>query len=100
MAGELGLDIYVASLSASWVNDTSIVQLLGRVPSRCILLLEDLDAAFTHSVASRKDKKDKKEGPKTKRQREKMGDQNSLSLGGLLNALDGVAATEGRILFA
>jgi mitochondrial chaperone BCS1 len=104
MAGELGLDIYVVSLSASWMSDNTLSTLMGRVPSRCIVLLEDLDAAFTHSVESRGEKKkkdkEKKAGPKTRREREKLGDQNSLSLGGLLNALDGVAAAEGRILFA
>lgn len=31
---------------------------------------------------------------------EALSDQNTLSLSGLLNALDGVAASEGRVLFA
>jgi chaperone BCS1 len=34
------------------------------------------------------------------RDRDGMSDLNTLSLSGLLNALDGVAAAEGRILFA
>jgi chaperone BCS1 len=34
------------------------------------------------------------------RERDGMSDLNTLSLSGLLNALDGVAAAEGRILFA
>jgi hypothetical protein len=38
------LDIYVVSLSASWINDATLTSLMGRVPARCILLLEDLDA--------------------------------------------------------
>lgn len=64
---------------------------------RCILLLEDLDAAFTRSVsrdststgaptvptASSKSSKDSSDG-------------STLSLSGLLNSLDGVAAAEGR----
>lgn len=44
LAGELMLDIYVVSLSASWINDATLTSLMGRVPARCILLLEDLDA--------------------------------------------------------
>ena len=46
---------------------------------RSILLLEDVDAAFTHRTAGKVSKK--------------------LTFSGLLNALDGVAAQEGRIIF-
>ncbi|KAI0298996.1 hypothetical protein B0F90DRAFT_1810747 [Multifurca ochricompacta] len=120
LAGELMLDIYVVSLSSSWINDSTLTTLMGRVPSRCIVLLEDLDAAFTRSVSRAKDKekdKDKKKSdPKSdnedestsgsssrsrrNRNKENLSDVNTLTLSGLLNALDGVAAAEGRILFA
>lgn len=94
---------------------------MGRVPSRCIVLLEDLDAAFTRSVSRAKDKdkdKDKKKSDsksdnedesssgssssrsRRHRNKENLSDVNTLTLSGLLNALDGVAAAEGRILFA
>ena len=53
LAGQLALDIYVVSLSASWISDNTLTTLMGRVPARCVLLLEDLDAAFTRSVGSR-----------------------------------------------
>lgn len=46
---------------------------------RCIMLLEDVDAAFTQRKAGKVSKK--------------------LTFSGLLNALDGVAAQEGRLLF-
>ncbi|KAF8625116.1 hypothetical protein AX15_005540 [Amanita polypyramis BW_CC] len=122
IAGELMLDIYVVSLSASWISDSTLNTLMGRVPARCILLLEDLDAAFTRSTSrdktSRDDKEDKDKDPNSSspnnpgastsnrsgRRRGRSGDQlsdvNTLSLSGLLNALDGVAAAEGRVLFA
>ncbi|KAJ3996344.1 P-loop containing nucleoside triphosphate hydrolase protein [Lentinula boryana] len=143
IAGELMLDIYALSLSAAWINDATLTTLMGRVPARCIVLLEDLDAAFTRSTGrrskkdkkkDRKDKKDKKSKDKSKsdssanssgntnnattsgssrRRRigasginggananDAMSDVNTLSLSGLLNALDGVAAAEGRLLFA
>ena len=91
---------------------------MGRVPSHCIVLLEDLDAAFTRSVSRAKDKdKDKeKSGSKSdnedestttsssrsrrSRNKENLSDVNTLRLRGLLNALDGVATAKGRILFA
>jgi chaperone BCS1 len=79
--------------------------------------LEDLDAAFTRST-SRDDSssldndkdKDKKDGENdaeklassssSRRRRDQLSEVNTLSLSGLLNALDGVAAAEGRLLFA
>ena len=115
------LDIYVVSLSSSWINDSTLTTLMGRVPSRCIVLLEDLDAAFTRSVTRSKDKDKEKEKKKSEsksdneeesssggsssrsrrhRNKENLSDVNTLTLSGLLNALDGVAASEGRILFA
>lgn len=131
IAGELGLDIYVVSLSSSWISDSVLVSLMGRVPKGCILLLEDLDAAFTRSV-NRQENSDgnsgnnnnnnngqgQQEGPEpapanngasgSSRRRygrrghtdDHLSELNTLSLSGLLNALDGVAAAEGRILFA
>ncbi|KAG7443195.1 uncharacterized protein BT62DRAFT_1078578 [Guyanagaster necrorhizus] len=102
IAGELMLDIYVVSLSSSWISD------------------KDLDAAFTRSVSRDKNSSGNPEGnnnegdndqtntttpavPSTGRrrhQRDQLSDVNTLSLSGLLNALDGVAAAEGRLLFA
>ncbi|KAF8913569.1 hypothetical protein CPB85DRAFT_555497 [Mucidula mucida] len=120
LAGELMLDIYVVSLSSSWISDSTLMALMGRVPSRCIVLLEDLDAAFRRSIGRRDeddedDSEDEKKAAKEKEEKEKkekstsrrrkrgvdgMSEVNTLSLSGLLNALDGVAAAEGRLLFA
>ena len=116
------LDIYVVSLSSSWINDSTLTTLMGRVPSRCIVLLEDLDAAFTRSVsreekkkAAKKDSKETKttesddeasttttshRGRRRTSKADNLSEVNTLTLSGLLNALDGVAASEGRILFA
>jgi hypothetical protein len=38
--GELGLDIYVVSLSSKGMSDNTLSSLMGDVPSRCIVLLE------------------------------------------------------------
>ncbi|KAF8525274.1 P-loop containing nucleoside triphosphate hydrolase protein [Hysterangium stoloniferum] len=116
IAGELALDIYVVSLSSSWINDSTLNTLMGRVPARCILLLEDLDAAFTRSVTrdgsstglptssksgtAAKDSDTPTVANKDGKEKEEAADVNTLSLSGLLNSLDGVAAAEGRILFA
>ncbi|KII92945.1 hypothetical protein PLICRDRAFT_491796 [Plicaturopsis crispa FD-325 SS-3] len=120
IAGELSLDIYTLSLSSSWISDSTLTTLMGRVPARCIVLLEDLDAAFTRSVTRDGKSSGNPEGNnnnrsgddndgqnnngntsgRNRRNREQLSDVNTLSLSGLLNALDGVAAAEGRILFA
>lgn len=104
---------------------------MGRVPARCILLLEDLDAAFTRSVtrdanstglpSKNGDSSNKNNGNNNNNNNNgnsngnnngnsssnnncngdnTTAEVNTLSLSGLLNSLDGVAAAEGRILFA
>ncbi|QRV88583.1 mitochondrial chaperone BCS1 [Ceratobasidium sp. AG-Ba] len=99
LAGELGLDIYVASLSMKGMSDNTLANLMGRIPSRCILLLEDLDAAFTRGT-SRDSKSTGAPTTTTTKTETTKEDPNTLSLSGLLNSLDGVAAAEGRLLFA
>ncbi|TCD66316.1 hypothetical protein EIP91_001562 [Steccherinum ochraceum] len=118
IAGDLMLDIYVVSLSSSWINDSTLTTLMGRVPARCIVLLEDLDAAFTRSTTRDSESTGNPESQTTSttsttmdaphtslrsarhRKPDALSDVNTLTLSGLLNALDGVAASEGRILFA
>ncbi|KAF8444830.1 hypothetical protein L210DRAFT_318091 [Boletus edulis BED1] len=118
IAGELMLDIYTLSLSSSWISDSTLTTLMGRVPARCIVLLEDLDAAFTRSVSRDKSSNGTPDSGSSngeeatvadqpsvsssrhRRHKDQVSDVNTLSLSGLLNALDGVAAAEGRILFA
>ena len=98
-----------------------LTTLMGRVPACCIVLLEDLDAAFTHSVTHDKGSNSTPESSNNNNNNEEnteqpapttsgnsrhrcqkgnLSDVNMLSSSGLLNALDGVTAAEGRILFA
>ncbi|KAJ7230524.1 P-loop containing nucleoside triphosphate hydrolase protein [Mycena pura] len=103
LAGELGLDIYVVSLSSKGMSDNTLTTLMGHVPTRCILLLEDLDAAFTRSVsrdATSTGAPTSTTSSTTKDDKAAESDGSTLSLSGLLNSLDGVAAAEGRLLFA
>ncbi|KAF5386353.1 hypothetical protein D9757_006641 [Collybiopsis confluens] len=103
LAGELGLDIYVVSLSSKGMSDNTLTTLMGAVPSRCILLLEDLDAAFTRSVSrdsSSTGAPKEATASTTAAATPEVSDGSTLSLSGLLNSLDGVAAAEGRLLFA
>ena len=85
IAGYFGLDIY--KLDISRVTESSLGSLFDELPSKCILLLEDIDAVdmarTRHAV------------------KENQADTNKekkVSLSALLNALDGVASQEGRVL--
>jgi chaperone BCS1 len=100
LAGELGLDIYVVSLSSKGMSDNTLTTLMGHVPSRCILLLEDLDAAFTRSVSRDATSTGAPTAAASTTGTTDTNDGSTLSLSGLLNSLDGVAAAEGRLLFA
>jgi len=78
LAGELMMSICVIRLNDKDMNDDQLNDLLNSAPPSSILLIEDVDAAFTV--------------------REGNG-INKVTFSGLLNALDGVASQEGRITF-
>jgi chaperone BCS1 len=76
------------------------VRLFSSVPSRCIVLLEDIDAAGLKRADELKKKRlEGEEMPEEKQQPGRPKKPTiSISLSGLLNAIDGVASSEGRIL--
>jgi len=61
------------------MTDELLISLLNNAPPNALLVIEDVDAAFV----------DRSSGEKS----------NQVTFSGLLNALDGVAAQEGRLLF-
>jgi chaperone BCS1 len=88
IAGVFGLDIYVLSLLDPTMTESHFTRLFSEVPARCVVLLEDVDAAGLN--------RDDSEGA-TSRSPSKTAN-TSVSLSGLLNAIDGVSSHEGRIL--
>ncbi|KAI5889530.1 P-loop containing nucleoside triphosphate hydrolase protein [Schizophyllum commune H4-8] len=106
MAGELGLDVYILSLSTAGMDDSKLSELISELPTECIALMEDIDAAFTRGIGARGKPDDDAEDESAKPAKDKPAENNNasissrVSLSGLLNALDGVGAQEGRILFA
>ena len=82
LAGELGYDICVLNLSDSGLTDDRLSHALSTTPPTSLVLLEDIDAAFVQRSAN-----------------DRGGRQSHVTFSGLLNALDGVAAGEERILF-
>jgi chaperone BCS1 len=100
----LHLRLYVASLNSKNMNEETLSTLFHELPSRCIVLLEDIDAAGL--AVTREDKPQETEtkvddkpevvGPLTKDQ--DSANNKGISLSGFLNIIDGVASNEGRIL--
>lgn len=86
LAGELGLGICILNLSDRGLSDDRLHHLLSSAPPQTLLLLEDVDAAFV----SRED---------STQTRAAYDGLSRVTFSGLLNALDGVASAEGRILF-
>ncbi|KAI1103819.1 P-loop containing nucleoside triphosphate hydrolase protein [Jackrogersella minutella] len=86
LAGEFGLDLFILDLSVI-PSDDILDTLFQELPSPCLVLLEDID------VVGLKDRNVNDEEKKTRRR-----PYVQCTLSGLLNALDGVASSEGRIL--
>ena len=79
-------DLYILDLSC--MVDTSLREALSAVPENGVVALEDID---TFDFGPREEKSKKKDSDPLK---------GMLTLSGLLNAIDGVASGEGRILVA
>ncbi|KIJ55841.1 hypothetical protein M422DRAFT_24346 [Sphaerobolus stellatus SS14] len=82
LAGSLSYDICILNLSERGLSDDKLNHLLSNAPERSIILIEDVDAAFNKRVQTTED-----------------GYQSSVTFSGFLNALDGVASGEERIIF-
>jgi hypothetical protein len=109
VAGELGQDLYVLRLAEDGMDDNKLDRMLRGVPSGSLLLIEDIDVA----KASRdRDGEDEPSGStRADDAASHYGRSNSsyggsrrrhgsrITQSGLLNAIDGVASADGRILF-
>ncbi|KAL2834933.1 BCS1 N terminal-domain-containing protein [Aspergillus cavernicola] len=83
LAGELDYDIAILNLSERGLTDDRLNLLLTLVPKRTLVLLEDVDAAFSNR--------------RTQTSEDGYRGAN-VTFSGLLNALDGVASAEERII--
>lgn len=80
LAGVLGRSVCVLNLSSLALTDEDVTNLLSQAPEGSLVLLEDVDAVFSGRERS-------------------SGNDSKLSFNGLLNALDGVTAQQGRMVF-
>ncbi|KAL8709897.1 MAG: hypothetical protein Q9225_007385 [Loekoesia sp. 1 TL-2023] len=84
LAGDLDYNIAIMNLSERGLTDDRLNYLLTIIPKRTLVVLEDVDAAFSNR----------------RTQSEADGYRGAnVTFSGLLNALDGVASAEERVLF-
>ncbi|PWN25742.1 hypothetical protein BDZ90DRAFT_265378 [Jaminaea rosea] len=93
LAGELDLNICLLNLSERGLTDDKLNHLLSMAPERSIILLEDIDAAFPSRSPPSSDGAEQSSAA-TKRP----GVSSSVTFSGLLNALDGIASSESRLV--
>lgn len=79
IASHFSLKLYVLTLSSDDLSDSDLNQCLLKIPSKSLVLIEDIDSIFEGRDRT------KENGSK-------------VTFSGLLNALDGVVASDGRIL--
>ncbi|ODV92467.1 hypothetical protein CANCADRAFT_1061 [Tortispora caseinolytica NRRL Y-17796] len=82
LAGHLDYNICILNLSEAHLTDDRLNHLMNHIPERSVLLLEDVDAAFSQRAQSTD-----------------QGYVSGVTFSGLLNALDGVTSSEERIIF-
>lgn len=119
LAGVFGLDIHVISLLEPTLTEDDLSCLFSTLPRRCVVLLEDIDTAGLRRPAdeleiAERDAKKEKDNPSKEDsgrttsndikelakvlKKENEDQKKGISLSGLLNAIDGVASHEGRVL--
>lgn len=121
LAGVFELDIYCISLAEQSMTEEDLSKLFDSLPERCLVLLEDVDAAGL-AIRGKLSKVGKLQTPMEQdlnddiendemgfvedlHMKSSRGDRSGtipstsrISLSGLLNVIDGVAASEGRLL--
>ncbi len=78
IASEMELGLAILDIGRKTLGDDQLSEALADAPSDAVLVFEDVDAAFAGRAAD---------------------DARGISFSGLLNAIDGVAAQEGRAIF-
>ena len=78
------MPIVLVPLNDRDMDDRCLMNIMGKVPRNSLVLIEDIDCALPHSAA----------GKSAAAMMNRTG-----RMSGLLNAIDGVGAQEGRLLF-
>ncbi|KAF2998193.1 hypothetical protein E8E13_004337 [Curvularia kusanoi] len=108
LAGHLGCDIYHINLASGDITDGKLHSLFLGLPQKCIVVIEDIDSAGIgrevtveqKAEAADVDLADSLMPPQFRTSRSTSGEKGRslITLSGLLNAIDGNASQEGRLL--
>jgi len=101
VAGELQLPVYQLPLSGAGVDDEAFHRLLRGTARRSVVLLEDVDAGVDVDAGCEwtVDGSINTDGRRKVVRENRENARGGVTLRGLLGALDGVGAAEGRLLF-
>jgi chaperone BCS1 len=104
VACALQLPLFALNIGSKRLSDESLQDLFAALPERCIILMEDVDAAVRSdaSVVAEREPQDADEPALIRTASAEGGNKKDtpeyITLSGLLNVLDGVGAAEGRVL--
>jgi chaperone BCS1 len=108
LAGHLGCDIYHINLASGDITDSKLHSLFLGLPQKSVVVIEDIDSAGIgrevtveqKEEAADVDLADSLMPPQFRTSRKKAGEKTRslITLSGLLNAIDGNASQEGRLL--
>lgn len=98
VAGKFGLKIYVLSLASKSLTEEGLAGLFEGLPRKCVVLLEDVDTVGIARVNKKEETTGEGADKTTAKKDEPDNSKKGISFSGLLNAIDGVASHEGRIL--
>jgi len=93
LAGQLNFNVCIVSLSSEIDNEV-LNGLFVNAPENTILLIEDIDSIFP----SREEEEQSTNSKNLSVENMSHGHKKGLTLAGLLNAIDGIASQEGRII--
>ncbi|KAI8855322.1 P-loop containing nucleoside triphosphate hydrolase protein [Chytridium lagenaria] len=85
IASYFKMSVCLMNLSSSGMTDSTLQFLLTTAPKNSFIVFEDVDVAFPKSRLENDD--------------EDTQGQSTVTVSGMLNAIDGIAAQEGRIIF-
>ncbi|KAH8083503.1 P-loop containing nucleoside triphosphate hydrolase protein [Filobasidium floriforme] len=100
-ASALDLEVYCITLATEGLTDAILLKAMTLIPPGGVVVMEDVDVAIpktSNEGLNRDDAPVKKE-----EENRKKGDRGSsgghITLSGLLNAIDGISGSDGRLLF-
>lgn len=104
LTGHFNLSLFIINLVEFESGDSGLSKLFESLPNKCIVLLEDIDSAGIdrEEVVMKKRRgeppKDADDKEKDKGKDPTLQPSKAVTLSGLLNTIDGVAAKEGRVV--